>query len=167
MKFATLACLATLSWTTAVHAAEPSEQEYKTWHDSLTAGCAGKNAPHTEHFDVNNDGVADTMCWRTFTTTAYGDYVDLVAQVTTKAYGVQTGYILLPVNGGEEYAVCGPVDGLKVEQGTWTKEAFDELGWDYLGPLSIDLNGTDCDPPWLFWPADVRGPEVDLIFTRM
>lgn len=147
MKFAILAGLTILLVAPVVQAAEPSEQEYKTWHDSLVNACAGNNAPHTEHFDVNNDGLSDTVCWRSFMTTAYGGYVDLVAQVTTKAYGVQTGYILLPVNAGEQYAVCGPVDGLKVEQGKWTKEAFDDVGWDYIGPLSINLNGTDCDPP--------------------
>jgi hypothetical protein len=34
-------------------------------------------------------------------------------------------------------------------------------------PFSIAINGGDCDPPWLFWPKDARGKEVEFDFGRM
>jgi hypothetical protein len=149
-------------------AADSPPAQYDTWRQEMKTGCAsGSPALKTEHFDVNNDDLADTICWRTIKTKNWGDFVDLETIVKTRAGKAQTAYIILGVSASEQQAICGEVDDLSVKQGKWTSKDFNEMGWDYIGPLSINIEGSDCDPPWLFWPKDAKGDEVEFDFERM
>ena len=121
----------------------------------------------TAHFDVNGDGLPDTICWRAIKTKTYGDFFDLQATVQTAKAGIQTAYIVLPVDGVDQGGVCGPIDGLTATQVLWTRKQFEDMGWDYIGPMSIEISGSDCDPPWLFWPKDAKGREVEFEFARL
>jgi len=142
--------------------------QYKAWREEMKTGCAaGSPALKVEHFDVNNDAIADTICWRTMKTKTWGEFVDLEAIVKNKSGQVQTAYIILGVSASEQEAICGDVDNLSVKQGKWTKKDFDQIGWDYVGPISIDIDGSECDPPWLFWPKDAKDDEVEFDFERV
>jgi hypothetical protein len=161
--------LRAMSATESVPAAvDAPPAQYATWRQEMKAGCAAGNPElKIEHFDVNGDDIADTICRRTIKTKDWGDFVDLEAIVKGKTGRVQTAYIILGVSATEQEAICGDVDKLSVKQGRWTKAKFDGMGWDYIGPVSIDIEGSECDPPWLFWPKNARGDEVEFDFERM
>lgn len=145
----------------------PSKADYTQWKAEMTAACAaGDAALHIEHFDINGDKTPDAICWRVLKTPAHGDFIDLQARVKHGGQ-VQTAYILLPFDASREDGVCGPPEAIKVEEWDWTRKDFKDLGWDYIGPVSITVNGGDCDPPWLFWPKNATGDEVDFDFERM
>ncbi len=144
----------------------PSKAERVVWQNDMDALCAAA-APSLRiaHFDVDGNDTADTICWRVLKTKDYGDLIDLQARVAT-AGKIQTAYIIIPFGGGKQYGICGPAEAIVAEQGRWTKQDFEEMGWDYIGPISISLSGGDCDPPWLFWPKGETGDVVEFIFAR-
>lgn len=148
---------------------KPSEAEIAQWRQDMKAGCAAGNAAlHIEQFDVNGDSRADTVCWRIVKTETSDPYIDVEARVKKASGQVQTAYILVPMTGAsEQFGVCGPAEGLRVEQQKWTKQQFEDMDWTDLGRVSIAINGGDCDPPWLFWPKDAEGEEVEFDFARM
>ncbi len=138
----------------------PSEAERIKWQAEMDTLCASA-APSLRitHFDIDGNDTADTVCWRVLKTENHGEIIDLQARVTN-AGRTQTAYIAL------DGLICGPSGAIVVEQGRWTKKDFEEMGWDYIGPISISVNGGDCDPPWLFWPKGETGDVVEFIFAR-
>lgn len=137
------------------------------WHTEMDEQCAaGARSVRIEHFDVDGNGTPDTICWRILKSEAFGEHIDVQARVKRKGK-TQRAYLILPFHAGRQFGICGPSEAVVIEQGQWTKEDFNGMGWDYLGPVSISINGTDCDPPWLFWPKDAKGDVVDFIFARV
>ena len=151
----------------AAQKAVPPDSQFKAWKLDMATKCAsGSSEIKIKHFDVNNDSQPDTVCWRTIKTNSYSDFVDVAFIVKTDT-SRQTAYIIMPVNGDEQFALCGPTDKLDLTQSRWTASDFKELDWDYAGPIGVSMNGTDCDPPVLFWPVNAKGSEVQLDFERM
>ena len=156
------------SQASASVAPQPSDVQFDRWKSEMALACgAVTSAVKTAHFDVNGDGLPDTICWRVIKTKDYGDFFDLQATVQTAKAGTQTAYIILPVNGSDQGGVCGPIEALSATQVLWTRKQFEDMGWDYIGPMSIEISGSDCDPPWLFWPKAAKGKEVEFEFARL
>ena len=148
---------------------KPTEAQVAQWRQDMKAGCAAANEGiRIEQFDVNGDNRSDTVCWRIVKTETSDPYIDVAARVKNASGQLQTAYILVPMTGAsEQFGVCGPAETLRVEQARWTKQQFEDMGWADLGRVSIAINGGDCDPPWLFWPKDAKGEEVEFDFARM
>ncbi len=147
---------------------QPSDAQFDKWKTEMASACGTvTSAVKTKHFDVNGDGLPDTICWRAIKTKDYGDFFDLQATVQTARAGTQTAYIILPVDPIDQLGVCGPTEALSATQVLWTRKGFEDMGWDYIGPMSIEISGSDCDPPWLFWPKAAKGKEVEFEFARL
>lgn len=147
----------------------PGDAELDGWKADMVAACGAEAASvQIAHFDINEDGQPDTICLRNFKVATYGEFVDVAARVRN-GNQEQRAYIILPVSAGVQSAVCTADNGFTIEETHWTLE---DLAYVYDDPtkgrpVSITLAGSDCDPPWLFWPKDAIGEEVQFDFARM
>jgi len=148
----------------AVAVTEPSDTQLGEWHIAMNAACAAGKAEHVSHYDINGDGLPDTVCWRVMHTKAHGDFVDVAARVKA-GDREQSAYRLLWVRPGEAMGLCA-ADHVAVGQTLWSQKDLDQRGWgaDHRAGLTIANNG--CAPVHLFWPKDATGDEVDFRYER-
>ncbi|WP_155913440.1 hypothetical protein [Asticcacaulis sp. AC466] len=151
---------------------QPTAAVYADWHADLSAGCGdGSRSVRRQHFDVNGDGLPDTVCWQTVRDATYGDFVQVMAQVDRPNGDKESAYIILAANGGRQAALCN-ADGVAVRQTLWARgetKAVTERGVDagFNGPIAITLTDGKCGPVSLFWPRDAGADEARFTLLRI
>ncbi len=143
---------------------DPPDTQVGDWHIAMAAACAAGKAEHVAHYDINGDGLPDTVCWRVIRTKAYGDFVDVDARVTT-GDTAQSAYRLLPANGKGAMALCN-ADHIGVRQTLTSQADLDRKGWGADHRIGITVESGGCAPVRLFWPAGDTGDEVDFRYAR-
>lgn len=136
---------------------KPSDSEFEAMKIELEKACdAGSPKIHIEHFDVNNNATPDLVCWRVLKWKG-GSFVDYYIRVEDDGHRRFS------------YNAVRPCDTrlVRVERSTWDRKDFDEMGWDYIGPVSVDIVDDECDPFWLFWPEHPDTDDVDMVVARV
>ncbi len=150
--------------SSAIAFIDPPDRQIGDWHIAMTAACAAGTAQHMAHFDINGDGIPDTVCWHIIRSKTYGAFAEVDARVKT-GDKEQSAYILLPTNRNQQDALCS-VDHLTVKQELWAQKDIAQMGWGSDHRVSLTIDDGDCDPFWLFWPKDASGDEVDFHLER-
>ena len=148
----------------AVAITDPSDSELGDWHIAMTAACAAGKAEHVAHYDINGDGLPDTVCWRAIRSKAYGNSVDIDARVTNGDH-VQSAYMWLPADSHAAISICN-ADHVSVRQALWSQKDLDDKHWDGDHRVGLTVSDGACAPVHLFWPKDASGDEVDFTFER-
>ena len=152
------------SSSSAAKIIDPPDTQVGDWHIAMTAACADGKAQHVMHFDINGDGLPDTVCWHIIRSKIYGDFAEIDARVKT-GDREQSAYILLPTNRSQQDALSS-VDHLTVKQTLWSQKDIENMGWGPDHRVSLTVDDGDTDPYWLFWPKDAIGDEVDFHLER-
>ena len=139
---------------------DPSDSELGGWHIAMTAACAAGKADHIAHYDINGDGLPDTVCWNVRRTKAHGDFVEVDARVKA-GDREQSAYRLLWVRPGEALGLCA-ADRVSVTQALWAQKDLDHKGWGADHRIGLTVANDGCPPVHLFWPGDATGDEVDF-----
>ncbi len=142
----------------------PPDTQIGTWHMEMTAACADGKAEHVAHYDINGDGLPDTVCWRAIRSKAYGNSVDIDARVTNGDH-VQSAYMWLPADSHAAISICN-ADHVSVRQALWSQKDLDDKHWDGDHRVGLTVSDGACAPVHLFWPKDASGDEVDFTFER-
>jgi hypothetical protein len=150
--------------SSSVAVIDPPDTQVGDWHIAMTAACADGKAQHIAHFDINGDGIPDTVCWHVIRSKTYGDYAEIDARVKAGDHE-QSAYILLPSHRSGRDALAG-VDHLTVKQTLWAQKDIDRMRWGSDHRVSLTIEDGDSDPFWLFWPKDAVGDEVDFHLER-
>jgi len=143
---------------------DPSDSQLGDWHIAMTAACAAGRAEHIAHYDINGDGLPDTVCWNVRRTRDHGDFVEVDARVKA-GDREQSAYRLLWVRPGEVQGLCGD-DHVSVRQTLWTQKDRDQRGWGDDHRIGLTVANDGCPPVRLFWPGDAIGDEVDFRYER-
>lgn len=150
---------------TAAEITTPPETQVGAWHMEMAAACADNKAEHVAHYDINGDGLPDTVCWRVIRSRAYGNSVDVDARVTAADGHVQSAYMWLPVDPKASISICN-ADRVSVRQALWSQKDLDDKHWDGDHRVGITVSDGSCEPVHLFWPRNASGDEADFIFER-
>ena len=148
----------------SVAVVDPPDTQVGDWHVAMTAACAAGKAQHMAHFDINGDGIPDTVCWHIIRSKTYGDFAEVDARVKTNDKE-QSAYILLPTRKTLQDALSS-VDHLTVKQTLWAQKDIDNMRWGPDHRVSLTVEDGDSDPFWLFWPKNAIGDEVDFHLER-
>ena len=143
---------------------DPPDTQVGDWHIAMTAACAAGKAEHVAHYDINGDGLPDTVCWRVIRSRTYGDYVEVDARVKSGDHE-QSAYRLLRARPGEAMGLCG-ADHVSVHQALWAQKDLDRRGWGGDHRIGLTVAADGCPPVQLFWPAGDGGDEVDFRYER-
>lgn len=143
---------------------DPSDGELGDWHMAMTEACAAGKAQHVAHYDLNGDGLPDTVCWNVKRTRDHGDFVEVDARVKT-GDREQSAYRLLWVRPGEAMGLCA-ADHVLVKQTLWAQKDLDQRGWGNDHRIGLTVANDGCTPVRLFWPKDAIGDEVDFHYER-
>ena len=143
---------------------DPSDEQLGTWHMAMTAACAKGSAEHMAHYDINGDGLPDTVCWNVLRTKGHGDFVEIDARVKA-GDREQSAYRLLWVRPGEAMGLCA-ADHVSVKQTLWAQKDLDQRGWGADHRIGLTVANDGCTPVRLFWPTDAIGDEVDFRYER-
>ena len=143
---------------------DPSDTQVGDWHIAMTAACAAGKAEHVAHYDINGDGIPDTVCWHVIRSKSYGDYVEVDARVK-RADTEQSAYRLLRARPGEALGLCN-ADRVSVHQTLWAQKDLDRKGWGADHRIGLTVSTDGCAPVQLFWPAGETGEEVDFHYER-
>ncbi len=144
----------------AVAIVDPSDSQLGDWHIAMTAACAAGKAEHVAHYDINGDGLPDTVCWNVKRTRDHGDFVEVDARVKS-GDREQSAYRLLWVRPGEAMGLCA-ADHVGVRQTLWAQKDLDQRGWGDDHRIGLTISNEGCTPLHLFWPKDAFGDEVDF-----
>lgn len=150
--------------SSSVPITDPSDSELGDWHMAMTAACAGGKAQHVAHYDLNGDGLPDTVCWNVKRTKDHGDFVEVDARVKA-GDREQSAYRLLWVRPGEAMGLCA-ADRVSVKQTLWAQKDLDQRGWGADHRIGLTISNDGCTPVRLFWPSDAIGDEVDFRYER-
>ena len=148
----------------AVAIIDPPDSQLGDWHIAMTAACAAGKAEHMAHYDINGDGLPDTVCWRVIRSQTYGDFVEVDARVKA-GDREQSAYRLLWVRPGETMGLCA-ADRVSVKQTLWAQKYLDQRGWGDDHRIGLTIANDGCAPVRLFWPKDDTGDEVDFHYER-
>ncbi len=148
----------------SVKIVDPPDTQVGDWHIAMTAACAAGKVQHVTHYDINGDGLPDTVCWHIIRSKTYGDFAEIDTRVKT-GDREQSAYILLPGKSDEQMGLCR-ADSVTVKQQLWSQEALDHFGWGPDHRIGLTVADGECDPVWLFWPKNAAGDEVDFVFER-
>ncbi len=148
----------------SVAVTDPSDSELGDWHIAMTAACAGGKAQHVAHYDINGDGLPDTVCWNVKRTRDHGDFVEVDARVKA-GDREQSAYRLLWVRPGEAMGLCA-ADHVSVKQTLWAQKDLDQRGWGDDHRIGLTIANDGCTPVRLFWPKAAFGDEVDFRYER-
>jgi hypothetical protein len=143
---------------------DPPDTQLGDWHIAMTAACAAGRAQHVAHYDINGDGLPDTVCWNLLRTKAHGDFVEVDARVKN-GDREQSAYRLIWVRPGEAMGLCA-ADHVSVKQTLWSQKDLDQRGWGDDHRIGLTVVNDGCPPVHLFWPRDAIGDEVDFRFER-
>ena len=149
----------------AVQVTAPPETQVGAWHMEMAAACADNKAEHVAHYDINGDGLPDTVCWRVIRSKTYGNSVDVDARVTGADGHVQSAYMWLPADPKASISICN-ADHVSVRQALWSQKDLDDKHWDGDHRVGITVSDGTCQPVHLFWPKMALGDEIDFIFER-
>ena len=143
---------------------DPSDSQLGEWHIAMTAACAKGSAEHVAHYDINGDGIPDTVCWNLLHTRTHGDFVEVDARVKA-GDREQSAYRLLWVRPGEAMGLCA-ADHVSVKQTLWAQKNLDQRGWSADHRIGLTVANDGCAPVRLFWPSDAVGDEVDFHYEK-
>jgi len=143
---------------------DPSDTDLGDWHIAMTAACAAGKVEHVAHYDINGDGLPDTVCWRVIHTRIHGDFVDIAARVKA-GDREQSAYRLLWVRPGGAMDLCA-ADHVTVGQTLWPQTDLDQKGWGADHRVGLTIANAGCAPVRLFWPKEAIGDEVDFRYER-
>ena len=150
--------------SSSVAITDPSDSQLGEWHIAMTAACAKGSAEHVAHYDINGDGIPDTVCWNLLHTRSHGDFVEVDARV--KAGDREpSAYRLLWVRPGEAMGLCAD-DHVSVKQTLWAQKDLDQRGWSADHRIGLTIANDGCPPVHLFWPSDAVGDEVDFRYEK-
>ena len=150
--------------SSSVTITDPSDSQLGEWHIAMTAACAAGKAEHVAHYDINGDGIPDTVCWNLLHTKAHGDFVEVDVRVKAGDRN-QSAYRLLWVRPGEAMGLCAG-DHVSVKQTLWAQKDLDQRGWGADHRIGLTVANDGCAPVHLFWPSDAVGDEVDFRYER-
>ena len=155
---------ASVASSSSVAITDPSDDQLGDWHINMTAACAKGSADHVAHYDINGDGLPDTVCWNVVQTKTHGDFVEVDARVKA-GDREQSAYRLLWVRPGEAMGLCA-ADHVSVKQTLWAQKDLDQRGWGADHRIGMTVANDGCTPVRLFWPTDAIGDEIDFRYER-
>ena len=138
----------TASSPSAAAIVDPSDTQVGDWHIAMTAACAAGKAEHMAHYDINGDGIPDTVCWHVIRSKSYGDYVEVDARVKSGDKD-QSAYRLLRARPGEAMGLCN-AGHVSVRQALWAQKDLDRKGWGADHRIGLTVATDGCAPVQLF-----------------